>query len=299
MRKFVIAEEVLIHPFNEPARELSVFDPNGKPVPLSLHLEDVVESTIGKTSLEVSLTNEKGGIMQLKEELERPRYGLIPDDEIVVYRDNLYFDREFFVYFWEKARASRKPCQAVLPAEDKGWQRYSVPLSNLQDYRSSDSKGDFYRIDLYYFPHGWAEPSEWQVIRIPSDAEERGYYNVPDSMSNLKLQELEGGNSLIRRDQDLTHFLSWRSCVPIQSWVHIFNANVPLGVFSRGFRFEEKIARSNLLTLKILWRAVLEQRQIVSCSELVKVGKNCDIDPSAVILGPTTIGDNCKIGAGV
>ncbi|KAB2906145.1 MAG: multidrug transporter [Anaerolineae bacterium] len=299
MRKFVIAEEVLIHPFNEPARELSVLDPNGKPVPLGLHLNDLVESVIGKTSLEVSLTNENGGIFQLKDELERPRYGLRPDDEVVVYRDNLYFDREFFVYFLQKAQASGRPCQAALPADDYAWQRYSIPLTNLRDYKGSDDRGEFYKIDLYYFPRGWAEPVEWQVVRVPSDAKERGYYNVPDSMSNLKLQELESGDSLIRRDQDLTHFLSWRSCVPIQSWVHIFNANIPLGVFSRGFRFEETAAKSNLLTLKILWRSILEQRQFVSCSELVKVGKNCDIDPSAVILGPTTIGDNCKIGAGV
>jgi carbonic anhydrase/acetyltransferase-like protein (isoleucine patch superfamily) len=32
---------------------------------------------------------------------------------------------------------------------------------------------------------------------------------------------------------------------------------------------------------------------------MVKIGRNCQIDPTAVIKGPTTIGDNCNIGPGV
>jgi len=50
--------------------------------------------------------------------------------------------------------------------------------------------------------------------------------------------------------------------------------------------------------LKILGKAIYEGRQLLECSELVKIGKNCVIDPSAVIHGPTTIGDNVTIGAG-
>ncbi|MCK7519780.1 MAG: hypothetical protein MZV64_19660 [Ignavibacteriales bacterium] len=41
-----------------------------------------------------------------------------------------------------------------------------------------------------------------------------------------------------------------------------------------------------------------EGRQVLECSKLVKIGKNCVIDPSAVIHGPTTIGDNVTINAG-
>jgi carbonic anhydrase/acetyltransferase-like protein (isoleucine patch superfamily) len=37
----------------------------------------------------------------------------------------------------------------------------------------------------------------------------------------------------------------------------------------------------------------------LECSELVKIGKNCVIDPKAVIHGPSTIGDNVTINAGV
>jgi NDP-sugar pyrophosphorylase family protein len=41
-----------------------------------------------------------------------------------------------------------------------------------------------------------------------------------------------------------------------------------------------------------------ERRQVLRSSVAVQVGKNTFIDPSAKILGPTTIGDNCTIGAG-
>jgi len=293
MRKFVIEDRLLLLPFNEPASQLMVLMNNERPAPLAMHLNEIVESVIGATPLEMPLTY----IRDLEPELKRDRYGLRADDEVVVYRDNLYFDRPFFEYFLAEARRQGKPCQAALPGDDRAWLKYSIPLTSLVE--EADDQGGYYRIDLYYFPHGWADPAAWQLIRIPSGETEKGYYNIPDSMANIKIDTLEEGQGSIRREQDLTHYLTERSCVPIQSWVHLFNASVPLGVFSRGNRFEEAIARHNFLTLRLLFRSILEQRQFVQCSEVVKVGRNCDIDPSAVILGPTTIGDNCKIGAGV
>jgi carbonic anhydrase/acetyltransferase-like protein (isoleucine patch superfamily) len=41
-----------------------------------------------------------------------------------------------------------------------------------------------------------------------------------------------------------------------------------------------------------------EGKQVLECSDTVKVGYNCVIDPRAVIHGPTTIGNNVTIGAG-
>jgi len=295
MRKFVINDRLLLPPFNEPASELIVFMNGERPGPLGLHLSELTESVLGATALEMGLQT----ISDLQDELQRNRYGLDPNDEVVVYRDNLFFDKEFFEYFMAEARGRGQPCQAALPADDLAWLKYSVPLSSL--VQEQDEDGGYYAIELYYFPNGWAERDTWQIVRVPSDAKEKGYYNIPDSMTNIKIDaalEAASGDG-VKRDQDLTHYLTSRSCVPIQSWVHLFNANVPLGVFSRGNRFEELIANHNMVTLRLLWRSLLEQTQFVSCSEVVRVGRNCDIDPSAVILGPTSIGDNCSIGPGV
>jgi UDP-N-acetylglucosamine diphosphorylase / glucose-1-phosphate thymidylyltransferase / UDP-N-acetylgalactosamine diphosphorylase / glucosamine-1-phosphate N-acetyltransferase / galactosamine-1-phosphate N-acetyltransferase len=43
---------------------------------------------------------------------------------------------------------------------------------------------------------------------------------------------------------------------------------------------------------------MFEGKQVLECSELVKIGRNCVIDPHATIHGPTIIGDNVTINAG-
>jgi len=80
--------------------------------------------------------------------------------------------------------------------------------------------------------------------------------------------------------------------------VHIFYASVIFGVFTRGYRFEENIKHHNFTALKLLWRGIIEQKQVLTTTEAVKVGKDTIIDPSAVISGPTTIGERCYIGPG-
>jgi NDP-sugar pyrophosphorylase family protein len=42
-----------------------------------------------------------------------------------------------------------------------------------------------------------------------------------------------------------------------------------------------------------------EGKQVLESSSVIQIGRNCTIDPSAIIHGPTTIGDNVTIGAGV
>jgi NDP-sugar pyrophosphorylase family protein len=50
--------------------------------------------------------------------------------------------------------------------------------------------------------------------------------------------------------------------------------------------------------LRVAWQALVEGKQLLSSSYMVKVGQNTHIDPTAVIQGPTVIGDNVDIGAG-
>jgi acetyltransferase-like isoleucine patch superfamily enzyme len=98
---------------------------------------------------------------------------------------------------------------------------------------------------------------------------------------------------------DLIYQVPLLGLIAIDAWVHILLADIVFGLFKRGAQFEQQANASTGFKLKILWRALLEQTQVLRCSEVVKVGRNCTIDPSAVITGPTTIGDNCTIGAGV
>jgi carbonic anhydrase/acetyltransferase-like protein (isoleucine patch superfamily) len=279
LRKFVIEDGHMISPFNEPARDLSIMNR-----PLKIHHADILDEVCGPTPAELPLLS----VQDLARIAE-------PLDEIVVYRDNLHFDREFFADFFEQARASHLPSRAVLPAEDAAWMKYAVPLSRLEPARDMNGKPLYFALDMWYFPEGYVEARHWREVPIFSECKEIGYYNVPDSMANLRSS---GEQGQINRDLDLTHLLTERSCLSIDSWVHIYFANIILGVFSRGKRFEKRITEHNLVALRILFRAILEQKQVLSCSKVVQVGEGTVIDPSAVILGPTTIGRGCYIGPG-
>jgi carbonic anhydrase/acetyltransferase-like protein (isoleucine patch superfamily) len=97
---------------------------------------------------------------------------------------------------------------------------------------------------------------------------------------------------------DLVFQVPLRSFIAIDSWVHVFVADIIFGVFKRGARFESRLERDPLFKLQILAKALYEGKQVLECSQLVKIGRDCVIDPTAIIHGPTIIGDNVTISAG-
>jgi carbonic anhydrase/acetyltransferase-like protein (isoleucine patch superfamily) len=119
---------------------------------------------------------------------------------------------------------------------------------------------------------------------IDLQSREVGYYHVPTYMAD--------------QSGDLLFHVPLRSLIAIDSWVHIFIADIVFGVFGRGARFEKRLDEDLGFKLGILGKALYEGRQLLECSDLVKIGKNCVIDPRAVIHGPTTIGDNVTVNAG-
>lgn len=294
MRSFSILDNRLLPPFNEQARNLTVIGAGRSPMFLKIHHNEVISRVLGPTPVEEDLND----ILELQNILLRRRDGVSPNDEVFVYRDNIYYDEEFLAYFLEAARNLGEPCQAVLPGDDMAWLRYTIPLSSLQRVQPANGPA-YYPIQIWYFPKGWAPPDKWVPLAVPSGAVEKGYYNIPDSMTNVRQDSVDEATGIGEREQDLTHYLSERTCAVIESWVHLFNATVPLGVFSLGSRFENRIEKHNFLALRLLFQAVLEQKQVLSSSTVVKIGAGTDVHPSAIILGPTTIGKNCSIGPGV
>ena len=105
-----------------------------------------------------------------------------------------------------------------------------------------------------------------------------GYYHVPTDMAY--------------QSGDLVFNVPLRALMAIDLWVHVHLADIGFGLFARGARFEKRISEDTFYKLKVISKALYEGRQLLECSELVKVGKNCVIDPRAIIHGPTTIGDN-------
>lgn len=212
-------------------------------------------------------------------EVELPFGAPLPpiQEECLVYRDNLYFDAEYIQAFLKSARALGKACRAAYSKDDPAFCEHALPLSC--SYTHQD---DLYLADLWYYPHGTLEEASPLVIDLESI--EAGYYHVPTYMAH------EQG--------DLVFQVPLRSMLAIDSWVHIFIADVVFGLFTRGGRFEKRLDKDLFFKLSVLGRAMYEGKQVLDCSGVVQIGRNCTIDPSAVIHGPTTIGDNVTIGAG-
>lgn len=124
---------------------------------------------------------------------------------------------------------------------------------------------------------------EPEPIVVDTMSTEIGYYRVPSYMANER--------------KELLFEVPLRVFLSIDSWVHIFIANCPFGMFSYGARIEKSLDNLGVM-LKVLWRSLLERKQFLSSSALVIVGRNTQIDPAAIIQGPTIIGDNVTIGPG-
>ena len=212
---------------------------------------------------------------ELELPFDTPPHGIT--SECIVYRDNLFFDALYIEAFISEAKKRQKACRAAFSAGDPAFREHALPLSS-----SYTPASDLYLADLWYFPKGPEENVEPLVIDLR--ATEVGYYHVPTYMA------FEQG--------DLVFQVPRQSLIAIDSWVHIFITDVVFGLFARGARFEDRLGQDPFFKLSIIAQAMYEGRQVLECSKLVQVGRNCVIDPHAVIHGPTTIGDNVTINAG-
>lgn len=266
MYRYIIEDTRHVPPFNEPASQLTI-----GVEPLKIHQENVVAQVFGT---QVTL----GPTLRGREDLPQVR------GESVVYRDSLWFDKEFLDYFVREARKTGKACRAAFPASDKAFHTYTVPLTKgFEVALDPNTRGILFLCDLWYFPNGYS--TEISPVVVPSDAREIGFYTVPDFMT--------------MKQGDLTHYAPARAVISVESWVHVYFASIIFSNFARASRLDKLINDSVLAKLRLLWSAVLEQKQLLSASGAVTIGKNCDIHPSAIITGPASIGDNCAIGAGV
>lgn len=263
MFRYIIEDKRHVPPFNEPASQLTI-----GLEPLKFHIENMITNTIPDVDLRPTLESRDDLYMV--------------QGEAIVYRDSVWFNNEFFDYFLSEARKTGKACRAAIPANDKAFHTYTVPLTkNFQAMLDKDNS-ILFLCDLWYFPNGY-DP-DIVPIKVPSAYREIGFYSVPDFMTMA--------------DKNLTHLAPMRAYISIESWVHVYFASIIYGNFGRAARLDRSIESSVFAKLNLFWRAVMEQKQLLSASGAVKIGKNCDIDPSAVIRGPAEIGDNCAIGAG-
>lgn len=265
MLKIILQDQRFLHPFNERARDLRIQNK-----PLWLVQRDVLTPYTSK-------------------ELELGSEDTLPETQepTLVHRDNLYFDAAYIEAFLAEAQKRDKPSRAAFSLDDPAFREHALPLST-----SYSPQGDIFLAELWYFPSGvkrenadWNSMDTIEPVLIDLQPLEVGYYHVPTYMA------FEQG--------DLVFQVPRRGLIAIDSWVHLFIADIVFGLFTRGLRFEDRLKAEPQYKLKILAKAMYEGKQVLECSELVKIGRNCVIDPSVVIHGPTMIGNNVTINAGV
>jgi carbonic anhydrase/acetyltransferase-like protein (isoleucine patch superfamily) len=258
MKKIIITDKTLIPPFNEPARDLRILNK-----PLWLLQRDVLSP-------------------YCFQEEEVNDFSEISDtqNELLVYRDNLYFDEHLLAAFLEsakvKAKQENRASRIAFALDDAAISTHAVHLQE-----GIREENGVYVADLWYFPKGittWVEP-----VVIDTLAREIGYYHVPTYMAD--------------RSGDLAYQIPLRPFLSIENWVHLFVANTPFGVIAQGARVEASLEQP-LPLLRILFRSLVERKQFLSSSAMVQVGQNAHIDPTAIIQGPAVIGDNVIIEAG-
>jgi len=199
-------------------------------------------------------------------------------EETLVYRDNLYFDEVFIEEFITRAKASGKACQVAFSLDDRAITGQAIYLQ-----RGIRRQGNYFVADLWYYPYG-IEPVVRPLV-IDTAPRRIGFYHVPTHMSDAY--------------GDLVYHLPTKPFLSIEHWMHILHANIDFGIFAIGARYENRLNKDVGLALKLLWRGMWERKQVLTTSGIVEIGKDCDIDPTVVIQGPSFIGNNVKIGPGV
>jgi len=150
MRKIIVRDDHKLAPFNEAARELRVLNK-----PLWLHQRDVLGQ-------------------YCTQEREVDSFNEIPAEqgELIVYRDNLFFDQDFMDAFIAEARRSGQARRVAFSPDDK-----AITSHALQLQRGIRREGEYYVADLWYFPNGVEENA--LPLVIDTGAREHGYYRVP------------------------------------------------------------------------------------------------------------------------
>lgn len=277
MKRVILEDDTPVPPFNEPANQLTIGT-----LPLRIYHENLISRYFSRKGYKLELAKPLTDRMQV----------FMIREPAIAYRDSLWFDEEFLDYFITEAeKLGGRAVRAAVPRDDECYKTYSFRLAhNLEpsfvdppEGAESDEPIPIYLLDLWYLPRGFTP--DITTIVISSNFKRKGFYTVPDFMAT------DPG--------DLVHLLPSRAVLFIETWFHVYVASIIFGVLTRASRVDEYIAKHNLYSLKLLWRAILEQKQILSTSAVVEVGRGTTIHPSAVITGPAKIGDNCSIGPGV
>jgi len=267
MRRYVLETKKIIHPFELPAAELQVLNRT-----IFEHQEDVFRH------LKVE---EKPFFVSSLEEI-------IPSTSpTLVYRDDIYFNKELVLRFLDKALAVGKPARIAFSDTDP-----CISLHACCPQHNMEHVGNLFLGDFFFIP---AKEQGKDFIPVTIDTE-----SIP--LSCFSLPSLESGSekrflktsfvaegSLFPPMQLQVPLLSY---IAIKHWTQLLFANFTWGIHCQDRKLDNGTKNRNAILRKIL--SYISKRR-----GPVHIGKDCQIDPTATIIGPTTIGNGVIIGPNV
>lgn len=271
MKEVIISETGRIEPFGELARNLPISNE-------SLHEHQRRALSFLKIDQELYIRT----LEELRDE----------KGEMIVYHNNLFFKENLVKSFVESARIRNSPCQIAFSLNDSYILEHTLFLQT-----GIKRKEDVFIANMFYFPDGF--DANIVPLVVNTQPKEVWYLSLPTKDRWLRhglLASFDIPEQI--RFAPIRLFVPLKPFMCIESWVHLLFANLLLGIYSSACNLHYLLNKNPLFRFKMLICSVIERRQPLSCSKLVKVGRHCQIDSSAIILGPTEIGDNTIVASG-
>jgi acetyltransferase-like isoleucine patch superfamily enzyme len=263
MRRYILETKQVIHPFESPAARLPVLNKT-----IFEHQEDVF------TELKIK---EKPFFISSLEEISPST------SQTLVYRDDIYFNKEIVLEFLNKASTIGKPARLAFLDTDPC---FSVHISSLQ--HNMEHVGNLYMGDFFFFPAGTQDKNFLPIV-IDTESISLPCFSLPSS-------ELGEGQKLSNNPLVTVPPLYLQvprlSYIAIKHWTHLLFANFSWGIHCQARQPNTRFRNQYAMLKKIL--SYLPKRR-----DSIHIGRDCQIDPTATIIGPTTIGDGVVIGPNV
>jgi carbonic anhydrase/acetyltransferase-like protein (isoleucine patch superfamily) len=281
MKRYILETKQVIHPFELPASKLPVLNK-----PIFEHQKDIFRQ------LKIKDEEDPVFISSLKE--------INPStSQTLVYRDDIYFNEELLLEFLRKALAIGKPARLAFLDTDPCFSVYaSYPQHNNMEH-----VGNLYLGDFFFIPAGaekkYLEKGFTPVI-LDTESIPLSYFSLPSAEFDSGLNS--GKSSSSKPSTSLVPIPPLQLQVPrlsyiaIKHWVQLLFANFTWGIHRQirqlNSEINNKIENKNLSLGK-------EQSPLSKRRGSIQIGKNCQIDPTATIIGPTNIGNEVFIGPNV
>jgi UDP-N-acetylglucosamine diphosphorylase / glucose-1-phosphate thymidylyltransferase / UDP-N-acetylgalactosamine diphosphorylase / glucosamine-1-phosphate N-acetyltransferase / galactosamine-1-phosphate N-acetyltransferase len=208
--------------------------------------------------------------------------------EMLIYRDDTYFNEELVLKFIKKALTIKESSRLAFLDSDPCISTHACyPQYTLQ------REGILFLGEFYYIPAG-ANVRNFIPIIIDTESVPLSCFSLPLPKLGFKQKLLNNPLSTGQISFPPMQFQVPRICyITIKHWTHLLFANFIWGIHcqsrQRGIGFE-------------YWNISMLLRILPHLSKrrgLIQIGKGCQIDSTAIIIGPTTIGDGVVIGPNV